>query len=191
MESALRRPDGWSYALAALSFLPGVGPIFAALSVHRVRRRRYRAGVVIAASILGSLVTLVPIASYLLVRVTGYDEGVLNARASESLVELGEVLERAKEREGRYPETLDQALGVARLSSLAFDPIAPRARPGQRGAPYQYFFYRPLDGRVRYELFSMGRDGLPHTADDILPSSTEKLPGLVLPVRDPGDAGAR
>jgi len=168
--------------LVALAFIPGFGLIFAALAVVRSRKRADRKWV-IALSLLGSLVTLVPLASFVGVRITGMDERMLEAQAQANLSELGLVLERFEQRNGRYPENLDEVLGVAQLSSLAFDPISPRRTVDGRGPRHQYVFYRSLAGGKGYQLFSRGWDGVPYTEDDVYPRNLDRLRGLEKPER--------
>jgi hypothetical protein len=129
-------------------------------------------------SVAGSLLTIVPLVSLLVVKVTGLDERGAEAAAATRLNELGVVVERFKDREGFYPETLNDVLGDARRSSLALDPVMPT------GSLIQYYFYRRVDDG--YHLFSMGWDGQPYSLDDVYPAEPELLHGY----QNPKSSGA-
>jgi len=163
-------PDVTARLLAALSFLPGLGPLFAFLAIRRSASAKRRTGLLVATT-LGSSITLIPALSFCVVRLTGLDRSIDSRKSREALVELGQVIEEYNDRHGRYPETLDHVLGVASRSVLALDPVRPSSGPA-----LQYFFYRTeKDGG--YHLFSKGRDGTPYTPDDLHPITTTKLPG--------------
>lgn len=173
------------FVIALLSFIPILGLVAAVYCIWRGWHIWTRRGIALKSiALAGATVTVVPLASYLVVRATGLDIRVNQERAQERMAEIITTLGKHRERHGYYPSRLSEVLGEDGLRSLALDPISPAGDAwfGALGR-YQYFHYELLVGGERYFLFSNGPDGVPFTDDDVLPKRPPGLSGYEIPLR--------
>jgi hypothetical protein len=178
-----RKVGAIAYALAALSVLPVAGVVFGAVSItwglntRRAHGKRLAvlAALGIAASV-GSTVLLDREIGGLrlmqrLERLDTFD--LMRAGIARSTLDrLVPAIEFYKVQYGNYPATLGELQrSLPRHSDLLIiDPMT--VRLGSMPSP---FFYQRVDAD-HYYLRSVGPDGIPFTADDIVPS-IEAIPG--------------
>ena len=161
-------------ALGACAFLPGFGIFFGAAAVTWglvSDRPRAKWGVILGGA--GALLNLV--GSAVLVGRFEHTPMVERSRIEMTQRDLGALvleLERYHDRTGRYPATLQQLVGQPiplRLVNI-YDQTA-----GIFVFPRVYDYHLAADG-TSYDLFAVGPDGKPGTADDVRPA----LPDSVL-----------
>jgi hypothetical protein len=161
-------------ALGACAFIPGVGLLFAAAAVTWglvSDRPRARWGVILGGA--GALLNLA--GGAVLVARFQHAPVVERSRIEMTRRDLGTLLlelERYRDRTGRYPATLQQLVGQPiplRLLNI-YDQTA-----GFFVFPRVYEYHLARDGSS-YDLFALGPDGQPGTADDVRPA----LPDSVL-----------
>jgi len=171
-----RKVGVFAYLLAALSLLPAIGILFGAMSITWGLNTRKANGKRLAA--LAALGVFISIgASALLYRELGgfalmqrlqrldtFDlmrEGI----AQSALDRLVPAIEYFKVERGRYPATLEELEeSLPRDSGLIIiDPMTVKL-----GKTPTNFYYRVVDPD-HYYLRSVGADGIPFTADDIVP----------------------
>ena len=181
-----RKVGALAYALAALSVLPVIGVVLGAMSITWGLNTRKAHGKRLAGlAALGIAISVG--ATVVLYRESGgiglmrwlerHDTfDLIRAGVARSALDrLVPAIEFYKVRYGHYPETLEElAENLPRESDIfIIDPMTVRA-----GRTPANFFYRRVDPD-HYYLRSVGLDGVPFTADDILPS-IEVLPGSTL-----------
>jgi len=192
MDRRFRRDDGqrkvgWlAYALAAFSIIPIIGVVLGAMSITwGVNTRKARGNRLAAFAALGVAISVV--ATVVLYRESGgtglmrwlerHDtfDLIRTGVARSALDRLVPVIEFYKARYGHYPDTLEEVAESLPKETDIFitDPMTVRA-----GRMPANFFYRRIDPD-HYYLRSVGPDGIPFTADDILPN-IEVLPGSAL-----------
>jgi hypothetical protein len=159
--------------VAAGSFIPGFGLVFAAVAVSwglLVDRPRKGLGIGIAASgavlnVAGGVYLAVSMqrdASFSRVQAD------MTRRDLDTLVVL---IERYHDRTSRYPDNLEVLVGMPIPTRMVN--IYDHSR-GLFGLPHVYGYHLAGDGRS-YDLFAVGPDGKPHTADDIRPTIADTL----------------
>ena len=160
-------------ALGACAFVPGFGIFFGAAAVTWglvSDRPRAKVGVILEG--VGALLNLV--GGAVLVGRFEHTPVVERSRIEMTRRDLGAVvleLERYRERTGRYPATLQQLVGQPiplRLLNI-YDQTA-----GIFVFPRVYEYHLAADGSS-YDLFALGRDGKPGTADDVRPALPDSL----------------
>ena len=176
MTEAAERESSWPLlTLAILSFLPGAGFVCGSLAVTwGLLSDRPRARLAIGIGATGAFLQLIAFA--IIVASRGPDAfrigGVLSELTREytrqNLVTVVEGLERYHRQESVYPENLQQ---LKRSGSGRFISIEDLSG-GVSGGAYQY--HRSPDGSS-YDLFAVGPDGEPGTADDVRPLLPEAL----------------
>ncbi|HYC15158.1 MAG TPA: hypothetical protein VEC75_12980 [Stellaceae bacterium] len=181
-----RKVGALAYALAALSIIPVIGVVLGAMSITwGVNTRKARGKRLAAFAALGVAVSVG--ATVVLYRESGaiglmrwlerHDTfDLIRAGVARSALDrLVPAIEFYKVRYGHYPETLEELAESLPQETDIFiiDPMTVRA-----GRTPANFFYRRVDPD-HYYLRSVGPDGIPFTADDILPS-IEILPGSTL-----------
>jgi hypothetical protein len=92
------------------------------------------------------------------------------AATQRGLVEVVQALEAYRRREGAYPVSL----GVFTERVDFRNPVNP-IDPSGGFFPPRFFEYRPAADRQTYELFSVGSDKKPGTADDIFPELPDSV----------------
>lgn len=155
-------------ALGACSFIPAFGLLFAAAAVTWglvSKRPLARWGVILGGT--GALLNFV--GGALLVARFQHAPEVERSRIEMTRRDLGTLaleLERYRDRTGRYPATLPQLVGQPiplRLLNI-YDQTA-----GLFVFPRIYAYHLAGDGSS-YDLFALGPDGQPGTADDVRPA---------------------
>jgi hypothetical protein len=175
-----------AYVLAGLSVLPVIGVAIGAIAITWGLNTRKAHGKRLATfAVLG--VALSVGLSAALYREVG-DYGLLRQLqrldtfdlmragiARSALDRLVFAIEFYKVQHGRYPETLDElsASVPQDVQIIVIDPMTVRV-----GKVPANFFYRRVDSE-HYYLRSVGPDGIPFTADDIVPG-IEVTPGSKL-----------
>ena len=161
-------------ALGACAFVPGFGIFFGAAAVTWgliSDRPRAKWGVILGGA--GALLNLV--GGTVLVQRFDHTPVFERSRIEMARRDLGGMvweLERYRDRTGRYPATLQQLVGQPiplRLLNI-YDQTA-----GVFVFPRVYEYHLAADGGS-YDLFAVGPDGKPGTADDVRPA----LPDSVL-----------
>src|SRR5690242_695276 len=174
MANQLTRRSGWPLlVVAALSFVPGFGLFVAAGAVTWglvSNRRRARLAVAIAAT--GALLNLV--AAAVLVRSMEHQDAFQRAelaQARQDLTRLAHELEQYRARTGRYPANLQLLIGMPIPTHLVniYD-----HSQGVFHLPRLYEYHLSPDGST-YDLFAVGPDGVPHTADDVRPDLPDSV----------------
>jgi Type II secretion system (T2SS), protein G len=152
-------------ALAVLSFIPGFGFFFAALTITWALlsdRPRARLALILAAA--GGLLTIAEGGA--LLYYGSHSPEFQQARvemAQQDLERVVAALERYHAAKGEYPEEL--TIAFSRIEPARFVNVIDRSHSLFNQTPYQYTL--AADGT--YNLFAVGPDGLPGTADDIRP----------------------
>ena len=159
--------------VAAGSFIPGLGFVFAAAAVSWglvAERPRTRLAIGIAAT--GAFLNLVGCG---LVLVTTQHEAAFArleaAQTRHDLDRLVVAIERYHDRTSRYPDNLHVLVGMPIPTQMVniYD-----HSQGLFRLPRAYEYHLAADGRS-YDVFSVGPDGKPRTADDIRPSLPDTL----------------
>jgi len=160
-------------ALGVCAFVPGLGLCFGAAAVTWglvSDRPRAKWGVMLGAA--GALLNLV--GGAVLVARFEHAPVVERSRIEMTRHDLGALvlaLERYRDRTGRYPATLQQLVGQPiplRLLNI-YDQTA-----GIFVFPRVYEYHLAADG-TSYDLFALGPDGKPGTADDVRPAIPDSL----------------
>ena len=91
------------------------------------------------------------------------------------------LVERYKDAQGRYPETLERAKQY--LKEAEVYPDMDFMGPLKMGERVRHFYYAPIEDGRRYYLFGIGLDDEPFTDDDVYPSkgATEQSDGFLEP----------
>ena len=175
-----------AYVLAGLSVLPVIGVAIGAMAItwglntKKARGKRLAAFAVlgIAVSVALSFATYREFGDFGLLqqlqRLDTFD--LMRAGIARSALDrLVFAIEFYKVQHGRYPETLDELSASVPKDSqiIVIDPMTVRV-----GRVPANFFYRRVDSE-HYYLRSVGPDGIPFTADDIVPG-IEVTPGSKL-----------
>lgn len=163
-----RQPSGWPLLMvAALSFVPGFGLMFAAGAVTwgLVSRRRH-ARLAIGVAAAGTLLNVA--AALVLMRYAEQQETFKRVEVAETRTDLNRLvleLEHYRARAGRYPPNLQLLIGIPIPTHLIniYD-----HSQGMLRLPRLYEYHVSSDGST-YDLFAVGPDGVPHTADDVRP----------------------
>lgn len=174
-----RRKPAWPlFLLAGLSFIPilgfFIGSVAAGWGLVSSRRRALVAAGIGAGGALLNLIALFGLGLMLGTKGGPELEQAQAQIARQSLFEVVMALEAYREAEGHYPPSLgalQQRLGFRRPVNIA-DPTAGIFR----FRPYQYEL--APDG-ASYDLYAVGLDRQPGTADDIRPEVPDSLEGRV------------
>ncbi len=168
------KKPAWPLLLVAgLSFVPVFGLFFGAAAVTWAlisNRPRAKLSLLIAAT--GALLNLaVPFFVVLRMQHGETFARVEAQQTREDLTKLVSALQDYHGRAGRYPPSLQILVGIpvpTRLINI-YDHA-----PGLLRIPRFYEYHLSADGES-YDLFSVGPDGVPHTADDIRPQLPDSL----------------
>jgi hypothetical protein len=171
-----KRGIGWlPYVLAGLSFIPLAGVPFGLVAIFWGLLTRRRGGLKLTA--LGSAgITTSAVAYGALFYFGFYHRGGIfdelrSKMARGLLTNLVREIEYFKIQHGRYPALLEELkpeAGQERFISI-YDPNIVGFQVPQRP-----FYYELQPDGTHYYLLSVGRDGQPYTADDILPGIPEE-----------------
>lgn len=180
------QPSGWPlFVMAGSSFIPVLGIFFGAVAIPWglvSRRRRAR----LAAALGAAGVFLNFAAGVALVVRSERDPALVAAVAAaqatmarRDLVKLIVAIDQYHARTGHYPSNLPALVGwpvpVKLLEFNIYDHTT-----GKVDFPQRMYEYTVASDSGSFDLFAVGRDGLPHTADDIraeLPDSVRRNSG--------------
>lgn len=168
------------YAIGGLSFAPFVGFIFGSVAVvwglalwKTTGKRLIVIGLV---GMVFSFALQTGLYRFGFIGRDGIPAPARDALAQGALNALVPQIEAYKAKHGRYPKTL-AALTRADAANdhvLIYDPtFAPSSGQARRT-----FHYRPAKSRMAYYLLGVGTDGVPYTADDVLPNPPSGPTGL-------------
>ncbi|HWB59491.1 MAG TPA: hypothetical protein VG733_08365 [Chthoniobacteraceae bacterium] len=157
---------------AVLSFIPGLGLFFGAVGLaYGIAKKRWATLGIACAGLLLNIVIFAYGAYFGIFKRGG---AVDKARAKETPLILNRAvadLEAYKAGHGHYPASLQEAsAGSMRLRTDFTDPIAIERLEFSN----QFFYYELSPDGASYYLRSVGLDGKPFTADDIVPSLTDE-----------------
>ncbi|TJY58319.1 type II secretion system protein G [Sinimarinibacterium sp. CAU 1509] len=163
-------PSTFGYVVAAFSFVPGIGILIGLVVCLRGLISKAPSAKKLARIALGGIAFNIVIYSALFYfgfakRGGVYDD--LRAKmAASNLTTLVQAIEFYNVQNGRYPDTLQTLQKSLPKDSLVFvfDPTDVKLS----GQP-RFFYYELLDPQ-HYYLRSVGPDGVPFTADDIVPN---------------------
>jgi len=158
----------WPLVLVACgSLIPFLGLVFAAVALSwALLTDRPRRKVAIGLAAAGGVLNIGgPVALTLWSRTSGRMVAVRAAAAHRDLALIVNALEQYRTKRGRYPRDLAglvaEEFPIVRLNVYDLVPSGLRV-------PRRYEYRLAPDGGS-YDLFSVGRDGVPYTADDIRP----------------------
>lgn len=166
-----------AYVVAGLSFIPLLGFFIGIAAVIWGLVTPKRGGKLLAAIGAGGMAFTVAVYGGLFyfgfVQRGGIYDHLRLQLAQSQLNRLVPVIEFYKVGSGSYPESLEQLAALQPKDSMIFvyDPSDKNF-----GATPRYFFYQRVDAD-HYYLRSVGPDGLPFTADDIVPQVDPKFAG--------------
>jgi hypothetical protein len=161
------------YAIGGASFIPLIGVIFGIVAI--VLGITKRAWALVWLGFAGIMFTVV---IYSALFYFGFHQrgGVYDKMRAQLAVTMlnGAVkdIEYYKLQHGHYPATLAE-LNVKKTDgfpTMVFDPTKLTSKPGSD----PYFYYKLDPSGKFYFLRSVGPDGIPFTADDILPTISEE-----------------
>ncbi len=168
---AARGPGGFAYLVAWLSFLPGLGVVFGGIGIVWGATRNALSLILIGVGGIAFNVALILVVIYFgLLQRGGTFDRLREELAAQMLVQVVDEIEAYHEERGRYPQQIADLAPPGRRPDPTVDPTFM-----QRGlASDPHFFYELLPDEAHYFLRSVGTDGVPFTADDILPPLTEE-----------------
>jgi hypothetical protein len=182
MSETTQRLGAFPFIVGGLSFIPGIGILFGIAAVIWGLVSKKEGGRTLALTGAGGIVfsCLIYIGLFyfgFVQRGSIYD--VLRAQlARTTLNSCVPAIELYKVQHGNYPESLEELRASLPKESFAvvYDPTIVKL-----GEPQSYFFYQRV-GTDHYYLRSVGPDGAPFTADDIVPQidNTNGKLGLLL-----------
>jgi len=171
--------------VAGMGFLPLLGLPFALFAITWglfIRKRRGAKLVIIGAAgpILSFAISLGFVAFVIPMIFYGPSDKERAAKfLAPRLMGMGYEIEAFRRASGRYPAKLNEMAQSPRYL-LAYDFFQP-TQVVKGYAKQPTFYYQRLSDPPGYYLFSVGDDGKPFTADDVLPVPSDALPGLQLP----------
>ena len=168
-----------AYVIGGLSFIPLFGFFIGLAAVIWGLVTRKAGGKLLAAIGAGGMAFTVAIYGGLFyfgfIQRGGIYDHLRLQLAQSQLNRLVPVIEFYKVGSGSYPESLEQLAASQPKDSLIFvyDPLDVSS-----WATPRYFFYQRVDAD-HYYLRGVGPDGLPFTADDIVPQVDPKFAGKI------------
>jgi hypothetical protein len=160
--------------LAVLSFIPGLGVLFGSAAVTwGLLSTRPRARLAVGIAAAGVLLQFVVFVAFLVSssRNRPLLDQALGEVTRQDLLKLVRALESYHQRESFYPASLP-ALQSRHLFARPVNIFDQSAGLSLRFRPFQY---RLAEDGSGYDLFAVGPDGEPHTADDIRPALPDSL----------------
>jgi len=157
------------FVLAGLAFIPAFGVLLGIPSIIWGFVTRSRGGLKVAV-VAGTGVALNIIGYSILFYMGFAKKGGSFVEARRGLTQMGlrqavMAIEYWHQQTGHYPDSLGQLVSGDSLGKVfLYDPNA--ATPGKQ---LPFFFYNRSTDRKHYWLRSLGPDGQPFTADDIVP----------------------
>lgn len=159
-------------ALAALAFVPGLGFILGAAAVTwGLVTDRPKATLAVGIGAVGAFLNLLGAVVFTFAL---KDDPIMrqarDAATQQDLVKVLFALERYRGSRGRYPSDLQELVG--RPIQTTFLNIYDQS--AGLGVPRLYQYRRSADS-TSYDLFAVGTDGQPGTADDVRPAIPDSL----------------
>ncbi|MBC7665477.1 MAG: type II secretion system protein G [Caulobacter sp.] len=157
------------YVLGGLSFIPAIGVVFGISAVTWGLVTRKSGGRRVAcigfAGIAFTVILYTALFYFGFVQRGGVYDDLRSKMSQSTLSSVVPVIEMYKLQSGHYPESMAALKGSIPKDSpvFLFDPATMRL-----GQAPSYFFYQRV-GEDHYYLRGVGPDGLPFTADDIVP----------------------
>jgi hypothetical protein len=174
VDPAQRKP-GWPLiVLAVLSFVPGLGVCFGSAAVTwGLLTERPRARLAIGIGAAGALLQILAFVVFFGAsnQSSPLFRQAFTEMARQDLAEVVAALEAFRERESAYPPSLvelQRKLGFKRAVSILDQSAGLSLRP-------RLYQYRLAADGASYDLFAVGPDGEPDTADDIRPVLPDSL----------------
>jgi hypothetical protein len=168
-----------AFVLGGLSFIPLLGvPLGIAAIIWAAASKRRGRGLLALLGAGGIALTCVLYGGlfyFAFVQHDGLYDELRGRLAQTTLNSLVQSIEFYKVQNGRYPASLEQLKQSLPKDSLVmiYDPSS--ARIGRGARP---FYYKLVD-EGHYYLRGLGRDGVPFTADDILPQIKSNSGGAI------------
>ena len=159
-------PGSAPFVVAGLSYIPLVGVVFGIIAIAWGLALRTRRGQRVAAIGAGGIAFTIAIYGSLFyfgfVQRGGVYDGLRTKMAQSVLNGLVPHIEYYKVVHGEYPPTLEALSKSLPKDAFVFaiDPSGPNGRP---------FYYQRVDA-THYYLRGLGPDGVPFTADDLIPT---------------------
>ena len=163
------RLGAFAYVLGGLSFIPAIGVVFGASAITwgLVTRKRggRRLACIGAAGIACTVVVYGALFYFGFMQRGGVYDDLRLKMAQSTIASVVPVIEMYKLQTGHYPESM-----AALKDSLPKDSMVMLFDPStmHMGQVPGYFFYQRV-GEDHYYLRGLGPDGVPFTADDIVP----------------------
>lgn len=158
-------------ALAVLAFVPGFGFVLGAAAVTwGLLSDRPRAKLAVGLGAAGAFLNLIAaIAASVILRDNPIMQEARQTSTRQDLVTVVLALERFRGTRGRYPARLQELIAPV---PVALVNVYDNSAGGFVPRPYQY--QRSADSSS-YDLFAVGADGVPGTADDVRPHIPDSL----------------
>lgn len=179
MSDSGRKLGRGAFVVGGLSFIPLIGVLFGIVAIVWSLASRKEGGKALALVGAGGIAFTVMLYGALFYFGMIYRGGIYDEMraklAQQQLGQLVQSIEFYKVTNGDYPTSLQQLQEAAGKSTTSFttifiyDPTDVRFGTGPR-----YFYYERV-GTDRYYLRSVGPDGQPFTADDIVPQVNDAL----------------
>lgn len=160
-----------AYAIGGASFIPLIGIVFGIIAIVWGIVRRVRSLVILGAGgILFSVVLYSALFYFGFHQRGGFYDKLRSQMAVTMLNSAVKEVEYYKLQHGHYPNTLhDLDTKDPNKLPTVFDPTSME----RKGTNDSYFYYELDASGTSYFLRSVGPDGIPFTADDILPTISE------------------
>lgn len=162
-----------AFVIGGLSYIPLIGILFGIASVLWGLLSKKKAGKKVALIGAGGIAFTFVIYGGLfyfgMIQRGGVYDELRTKLAQSQLNQLVQSVEFYKVTHGSYPDTLEQLQKAFPNATFVYDPTDMPHRTKLR-----YFYYKPVDEN-HYYLRSVGADGQPFTADDIVPQIDASL----------------
>ena len=169
MDNPQPKPAALSFVVGGLSFIPGIGILFGLTAIiiglSTSRQGGRKLALLGASGIAFSVVLYGSLFYFGFAQRGGIFDGLRKQLAESTINSLVPEIELYKLQHGHYPdslETLQESMPKNSMELIVDPSVSPI------GAPPRNFYYQ-LAGTDHYYLLGLGPDGLPFTADDILP----------------------
>lgn len=181
----------WAFVIAGISFVPLFGVPFGIAAVlwglFRLDRDGGRVAAVGAGGVLFSVLLYGGLFYFGFVKRGGLYNHLREELASTMLTNLVSEIEFYRVEHGHYPQSLEDLSGGAEDPAASiYDPTLVSVKGKRR-----LFYYKLSEDGSGYYLRGVGPDGIPFTADDLLPQVAH-VPGSDIGLRlgTPGDSVA-
>jgi hypothetical protein len=187
MTETTQKLGAFPFIIGGLSFVPGIGVLFGIGAIIWGLVSKKEGGKTLALMGIGGIAFSCVIYGGLFYFGFAQRGGIFDdlraQQARTSLHSCVQAIEVYKVQHGSYPDSLEELRASLPKESFVpvYDPTITKF-----GAPLRYFFYQRV-GTDHYYLRGVGPDGVPFTADDILPpiDNTNGKLGLLLDAPKP------